>query len=362
MYEKTAPTARMQSATLRAAMYVAHSSINDNPYYDAAKYYGYASADEQALLTKPIENMPAEIGFDWLLADRRSLEAAPGISPADQPLEIGATFMGYLANPVLITNRGQQDSIINYTAQNHVATLPFLGNDTATQQAQSTVIREYVTLLQRLPCPSELDRFSQMLRDNKTDLNYIREVLTYTGNYDPSNQVSVDAIQDRYYDHNLNEVTYAYQGLVDLRDRSTYNMIGDDFVGDKPLPEDTLQNIVSYGSYVLAQVAHNMNIFGDIQMYLEPSAKLLNALTTGYQSITGDPASLAKALSDFNSILRGNYSYPNLNGEPTSPLANGLNVEAPSYTEMLSTYISSAFSESPMIPGMDEHDHHMHMM
>lgn len=362
MYEKTAPSARMQSATLRAAMYVAHSSLNDNPYYDAAKYYGYASADEQALLTKPIENMPAEIGFDWLIADRRSFEAPPGVSSVNSPLEIDSAFTGYLANPVLTVHRGQQDSIINYTSQGDVAVLPYLGNDPAAQQAQSTVIREYITLLQRLPSPSELDRFSQKLSANLIDTNYLEKVLTYRGNYDPANQISVDAIQDRYYDHNLNEVTYAYQGLVNLEDRSTYRMLGDDFVGEKPLPEDVLANVVSYGAYVLAQAAHNMNVYGDIQMYLEPSDKLLNALNTGYQSITGDPITLTKALSDFNSMLRGNYSYPSLNGEPTSPLANGLNVESSSYTEMLATYLSSAFSSAPLIPGMDEHMHMDHML
>jgi FtsP/CotA-like multicopper oxidase with cupredoxin domain len=357
MYEKDAPTAIMQSATLRAAMYVAHSSINDNPYYDAAKYEGYLSADEQLLLTSPLENIPGEIGFDWLINDRRSFAPANG-APAG-PLELDATFLGFLANPVITVSHGQNDYVINYTSQHDVAVLPLLGSDVAVQQLQSTVIREFVTYLQRLPSPAELDRFARRLQQKGGDVGYLHQVLTYNGKYDPRNQVSIDAVHDQYYDHVAGELRYAYQGIVNLADRSTYRMLGDEFQARMDLPEPVMANIIAYAFYALAQVAHDMNVHGDLLMYLGPSQKIMTILKTGYMSITEDPATLVTAINDFNFLLRGNYAFPSPNGEPTSPLANGLNVESPSYQEMISTYLHPAFGAPPMVAEHSGHQDHM---
>jgi hypothetical protein len=336
---------------------VAHSSINDNPYYDAAKYEGYLSADEQLLLTSPLENIPGEIGFDWLINDRRSFAPANG-APAG-PLELDATFLGFLANPVITVSHGQNDYVINYTSQHDVAVLPLLGSDVAVQQLQSTVIREFVTYLQRLPSPAELDRFARRLQQKGGDVGYLHQVLTYNGKYDPRNQVSIDAVHDQYYDHVAGELRYAYQGIVNLADRSTYRMLGDEFQARMDLPEPVMANIIAYAFYALAQVAHDMNVHGDLLMYLGPSQKIMTILKTGYMSITEDPATLVTAINDFNFLLRGNYAFPSPNGEPTSPLANGLNVESPSYQEMISTYLHPAFGAPPMVAEHSGHQDHM---
>lgn len=357
MYEKYAPTAIVQAATLRAAMYVAHSSLNDNPYYDAAKYYGYASADEQVLLSQPVGRLPATEGFDWLLADRFSaneLASSAGGDPItayNKPLEIEAGFSGYYANPVLFYRRGDSQDMLTYTAQSSLNRVPALSSDAAYRQAARSVIGLYVTTLQRLPTPAELHRFSERISRDGKSLAYIRKVITYQGDYDRSNSISVEAIEDTYYNHSTGEITYAYQGITDLRDRNTYRMIGDAYSKVTPIASARLQNIETFGLYLDQQLVNNMNVDGDILMYLGPSEKVRNLLRTSYRSIEADPASLDQAITALNRNLRGDYSYPM---GPTSPLANGLNVESPTYTPMLSTTLNPAFGKPPLIA--DPHD------
>jgi len=354
MYQKYAPTALVQAATLRAGMYVAHSNISDNPYYDAAKYYGYASVDEQTLLSNPVGQLGATLGFDWLLADRFSANDLGSVSATGhdritgyrQPLELNATFSGLLANPVLLASRGQNRDILTYQSQRSLNRLPGFSSDPVYEAAAGAVIGLFVTTLQRLPSPAELHRLSERVaRDGKT-LDYVREVITYRGNYNPLNPISVDAIEDRYYNHSTGQVTYAYQGITDLSKRSTYRMIGDSYVSLTPIDPARLTNIAAFGLYADLQLVNNMNIDGDLLMYLGASPALQQLLTNAYASITADPASIAPAISAFNQVLRGNYRYPM---GFSSPLANGLNVESPTYSPMFSTTLNPAFGAPPVI-------------
>ncbi|MFM7312740.1 MAG: hypothetical protein ACKO0M_06175, partial [Cyanobium sp.] len=164
-------------------------------------------------------------------------------------------------------------------------------------------------------------------------------------------------IADKYYNHSTNEITYAYAGITNLSKRSTYQMIGDDYISTTTIDPATLANIKTFGLYVDLQLANQMNVDGDIQMFLGPSSKAAGLLRTSWTTITADPSSVVAAISAFNQALRGNYAYPN--GLPTvtsSPLANGLNVESSSYKPMISTSLSDAFGQAPVIAdpmGMD---------
>ncbi|MFM7085451.1 MAG: multicopper oxidase domain-containing protein [Cyanobium sp.] len=360
MYEKHAPTAIVQAATLRAAMYVAHSSLSDNPYYDAAKYEGYASADEQVLLSQPVGILPATLGFDWLLADRFSAserlpnDGADPITAYRQPLELEATFSGYYANPVLLAQRGDNRDMLTYTAQSSFDRVPGQSSDAAYREAARAVIGVYVTTLQRLPSPAELHRFSERIcRDGKS-LAYIRKVITYQGDFDPANRISVDAIADTYYNHSTGKLTYAYQGVTDLERRSTYRMIGDSFRQEKPISPQALSNIETFGMYLDQQLVNNMNVDGDILMYLGASSKVQRLLRTAYRSIDADPRSLRQAIDTLNREIRGDYIYPM---GPSSPLANGLNVESPTYSPMISTTLHRAFGKPPVIADPNETHH-----
>ncbi|MFM7676456.1 MAG: DUF4114 domain-containing protein, partial [Synechococcus sp.] len=354
MYQKYEPFALVQAANLRAAMYVAHSNLSDNPYYDQAKYYGYASSDEQTLLTKPIGQLSATLGFDWLLADRFSANpllngsAASGdpITAYSQPLELDATFNGYYANPVLLASRGLNREVLTYTTQSNLDQLPYFSTDLSYRDAAKQVIRLFYSYLQRLPSPSELHRLSERISRDGKDAGYIEAVITYTGNYDARNPISVDAIADRYYNHASAEVTYAYQGITDLSNRSTFRMIGDDYQGFTPISSGRLANIATFGLYLDAQLANNMNLDGDIEMYLGYSEKAYALLASAADVISSDPASIRVAELALDAALKGNYSYPM---GPSSPLANGLNVESPTYSAMMSTKLSSSFAETPVI-------------
>lgn len=366
MYQKFAPTALVQAATLRAAMYVAHSNLSDNPYYDQAKYYGYASSDEQTLLTNPIGQLSATLGFDWLLADRFSANpllngsAASGdpITAYTQPLELDATFSGYYANPVLTASRGLNREVLTYTTQSNVDELPYFSTDLSYRDAAKQVIALFYSYLQRLPSPSELHRLSERIARDGKDAGYIAAVITYTGNYDPRNPISVDAIADRYYNHASAEVTYAYQGITDLSNRSTFRMIGDDYQGFIPIAPERLANISTFGLYLDAQFANNMNLDGDIEMYLGYSDKAYALLASAADAITSDPASIRAAELALDAALKGNYAYPM---GTSSPLANGLNVESPTYTAMMSTKLSSGFAEPPVIADPNAgHNHNGH--
>ena len=349
LYEKYAPTALMKSATLRAAKYVAHSKLGDNPYFDAAKYKTYVSADEQVLLSQPIGILESEAAFDWVLADIRSL--AGDLGPAPDPvtgyreaLELDATFAGYLANPVLGASRGQARELFTYTSQQTFDALPGFSSDAAYVKASRDVIGLYVTHLQRLPSPAELHRLARRLADDGRTVDYVRQVITYRGAYDPANPVSVDAIHDQYYNHATGDVRYAYQGITKLSDRSTYRMIGDDFTAVTPVDAQRLANIVDFGLYFDAQVVNNMNVDGDIMMFLGPSQAMKDLLKTSYASITANPVTVPLALGALNASLKGNYTYPL---GASSPLANGLNVESSTYESVYSPYLHEDLLVTP---------------
>ncbi|MFM7314445.1 MAG: multicopper oxidase domain-containing protein, partial [Cyanobium sp.] len=204
MYQKYASTALVQSATLRAGMYVANSDMSNNPYYDPAKYYGYVKADQQVLLTKPVDILTGVKGFDWLVADRFSANDLPynassgsaqdPLTDYVNPLEIDATFSGFWANPVLVTSRGDTPTdldytrnILSYTSQSTLDRLPGASSDAAYVNAARDVIGQFVSILQRLPSPAELHRLANRIALDGKTINYISQVLTYTGNYSTSN-------------------------------------------------------------------------------------------------------------------------------------------------------------------------------
>ena len=349
LYEKYAPTALMKSATLRAASYVAHAKLDENPYFDAAKYSTYVSADQQVLLSQPVGILQPQSGFDWILSDSRSLatDLGPAADPVTgfrDPLELDATFAGYQANPVLLASRGQARDVFTYTSQETQDALPSFSSNTAYVNASRAVIGLYVTHLQRLPSPAELHRLARRLSDDGQAIDYVRQVITYRGDYNPANPISVDAIQDQYYNHATGDIRYAYQGITSLSDRSTYRMIADDFSGVTPIDSRRLSNIVDFGLYLDAQIVNNMNIDGDIMMYLGPSQAIKDLLRTSYASITADPATVRQALSALNTSLRGNYSYPL---GTSSPLANGLNVESSTYEPGYSPYLHEDLLMAP---------------
>lgn len=355
MYQKYAPTALVQAATMRAAMYVAHSNMSDNPYYDEAKYYGYASSDEQTLLTKPIGQLSATLGFDWLLADRFSANQLDAASATSQdvlttyslPLELDATFAGYYANPILVAARGQSHGLFTYNSQTSLEQLPYFTTDTLYRNAAKKVIELYYAFLQRYPSPAELHRLSKRIAKDGKNAAYIEQVITYSGDYDANNQISVDAVSDQYFNHSTAEITYAYQGITDLQNRSTFRMIGDEYKGVTTLTQEKLANIVTFGLYLDAQLANNMNLNGDLEMYLGYSAKAHALLANSAAPITSDPVSIEAAELLLNAALKGTYSNPL---GPSSPLASGLNVESPTYSPMMSTMISPAFGQPIVIP------------
>ncbi|MBW0166987.1 MAG: multicopper oxidase domain-containing protein [Vulcanococcus sp.] len=360
MYQADHPDGVVKAATMRAAKYVAHSRLADNPYYDAAKYYGYEDADEQTLLTKPVGKIRADLGFNWLLADQFSLaESLPQADPitgASYSLEAG--FLGYLANPVLIASSGSATDILNYTTQTTRARLPFFSTNSDYASAAKDVIGLFVSNLGRLPSPFELHRLANRVVIDGKSLSYVEDVITYKGSAKASNQVSMDAISDQYYDHDLGDFRYAYQGVSDLRARSSYRLISDDSSGSGLSYESaTLNNIKNYGLYLDAQLVNNMNLDGDIFMYLGESPRLRRLLFDSFRSIDPSPQSLSEAKRSLDQVLSGNYSYPL--GE-SSPLANGLNVDGSSYSSSFTQLHPSLLDSSSVLIADASTAHHHH--
>lgn len=365
MYEKNTTEGLVKAATLRGAMYVAHSRIADNPYYDAAKYYGYADSDEQTLLTKPVGKLRAEVGFDWLLADQFSiadvLDTPDPLTGASFSLD--AAFTGYLANPTIQVSDGTRDELINYTAQSSVSRIPYWSSNPSYRSTARDIIGLFVQDLGRLPSPSELHRLTdRVVRDGKT-LDYVSQVANYKGPFNSRNEISVDALSDRFYDHSTSEVRYAFQGIVNFNRPNTFGFISGER-GSVSVPSGSarLENIKDYGLYLDAQLVNNMNIDGDIFMYLGPSAKLRNLLYNSFDSISEDPSSLASAIRALNTSLAGDYVYPL--GE-TSPLANGLNVGGSSYVHADSYLHPNLLASAPPLiadssSSGSHHAHHMH--
>jgi hypothetical protein len=359
IYQQDHPDGLVKAATLRAAKYVAHSKLADNPYYDAAKYYGYDDADEQTLLTKPVGKIRAELGFDWLLADQFSLaESLPPIDPVtgiNYSLEAG--FLGYLANPVLIASSGSSSDVLNYTSQTARASLPYFSTNSDYASAAKDVIGLFVSNLGRLPSPFELHRLANRVVIDGKPLSYVQDVITYKGSVKTSNPISIDAISDKYYDHDLGDFRYAYQGISDLSKRSSFGLISDER-SDNLASYDpaTLNNIKAYGLYLDAQLANNMNLDGDIFMYLGDSPRLRRLLFDSFRSIDSSSQSLAEAKRSLGLVLAGNYSYPL--GE-SSPLANGLNVDGSSYSSSFTQLHPSLLdSSSVLIADASVHHHH----
>jgi FtsP/CotA-like multicopper oxidase with cupredoxin domain len=359
IYQSDHPDGLVKAATMRAATYVAHSKIGANPFYDPAKYYGYADVDEQTLLTEPVAKIHADLGFDWLIADQFSLaESLPAIDPvtgASYSLESG--FIGYLANPVLIASSGSSSDILNYTSQNKRDSLAYFSSNRGYSSASKEVIGLFVSNLGRLPSPSELHRLTNRVVLDGKSLSYVQDVITYDGSVDASNPVSMDALSDKFYDHNLGDFRYAYQGVSDLSDRSSFGLISDDRSSSIPsYAPATLENIKNYGLYLDAQLVNNMNLDGDIFMYLDESSRLRRLLFDSFQSINSSDRSLSKAKRSLGRALSGDYSYPL--GQ-SSPLANGLNVGGSSYSSTFTLLNSNLLdSSSVLVADTSVHSHH----
>ena len=363
IYEKDTAEGLVKAATLRAAMYVAHSRIADNPYYDAAKYYGYADSDEQTLLSKPIGKIKAEQGFDWLLADQFSLaESLPARDPiTGSEYKLDASFSGYLANPVLMASSGDHSEFLNYTSQGKRDRLPFWSSNPQYRAIARDVIGLFATNLGRLPSPAELHRLTDRIYSDGKSLSYVNEVITYSGQYNIRNEVSVDALSDRFYDHASGEIRYAYQGITNLKNRNSFSMIADEASGLKSYTQATLENIKDFGLYLDSQIVNNMNIDGDIFMYLGASEKIRGLLYNSFASIGDSVSSVNLAKQALNNSLAGNYQYPN--GE-TSPITNGLYVGGSSYVESITLLHDNLLANAnPSIVNTGiggSHNHHMH--
>jgi len=360
LYQIDHPDGLVKAATMRAAKYVAHSRLADNPYYDAAKYYGYADADEQTLLTRPVGRIRADLGFDWLIADQFTLaDNLPGLDPVTgASYSLDASFIGYLANPVLIASNGIDSDITNYTSQSTRASLPYFAASPTYRSVAGDIIGLFVSTLGRLPSPSELHRLTNRVLIDSQPLSYVQQVVDYTGPYDPSDPVSIDALSDQYYDHTTGDFRYAYQGVSDLNVRSSFRLVSDDrsssIVSYSP---EVLANIKSYGLYLDAQLVNNMNIDGDLFMYLGESPRLRRLLFDSFRSIDSSSQSLIQATDALGLTLSGNYSYPL--GE-SSPLANGLNVDGSSYISS-STQLHPSLLGAPPFPIADASVVHHHL-
>jgi FtsP/CotA-like multicopper oxidase with cupredoxin domain len=349
MYQTDHPDGLVKAASLRAATYVAHSEVDANPYYDPAKYYSSADVDQQTLLTQPVGMIRADLGFDWLLADQFSLaESLPTIDPvtgASYSLESG--FIGYLANPVLIASSGSSSDILNYTSQNTRDSLPYLTSNREYSSAAKEVIGLFVSNLGRLPSPFELHRLTNRVVLGNKPLSYVQDVITYSGPVDSTNAISMDALSDRFYDHGLGEFRYAYQGRSNLADRSSFGLIHDDRSDSVThYTPKTLDNIKSFGLYLDAQLVNNMNLDGDIEIYLGESPRLRRLLFDSFKAINSSDRSLAKAKRSLGQTLSGNYSYPLGN---SSPIANGLNVDGSSYTSTFTQLNPSLLDSSSVL-------------
>jgi hypothetical protein len=346
MYQKDSAEALVQTATMRAASYVAHSKVDANPFYDQAKYQGYVKTDVQVENSKPVAILSpinSGSGFDWIVNDQESLSGL--VRNGGGNLQVKQTYAGILANPITIASSGNSFSTYNYLDQHTTSSLPYLNNNMELEGAQRAVISIFVSTLDRLPTPEELTRFSTRLTTDKKDINYLRQVLSYNGKFDANNPVSKDAILGSQYDHVNNSLTYSASGVVDLSKRSTYTMLGESYKTGINYSADTLANISTYGLYALSQIATDINVYGDIQMYLGQNEKVIQLLKDSYRGINDSIDSIGTAIANLNSSLLGNYHYASANGSPSSPLANGLNVESSTFQDGINT-LASGFASS----------------
>ena len=357
IYQKEAKRAQVKTATMRAASYVAHSTGEFNPFFDEAKYLAYASDDFQFKATSPVDVLKpidSGYGFDWLVNDELSLSDLKKRGGGED-LQLKQTYSGYLANPVTVASVGEATDTYAYLDQNNTFRLPELSNDSELTKAQAQVIEVFVDEIDRLPTPEELARFSTRLLGGAygsqpsrpaENVSYLRKVLQYDGDFDAQDSVASDAILGLYYDHALDEVTYAQAGVVDFGDRKTYLNLADDR-GRKDrtnYSSDDLDRISKFGLYAIAQVGNSINVDGDIQMFLGASPKLKNLLSSSYRKLGRGDISLKAAKRKLDQALKGDYVYPGEEKyEGSSPLQNGLNVESPSFKDSEFNVLSSAF-------------------
>ena len=358
IYQKEAKSAQVKTATMRAASYVAHSTGDFNPFFDEAKYSSYSGDDFQVKSTSPVDRLTpidSGYGFDWLVNDELSLsDLKKRGGGAD--LQLKQTYSGYLANPVTVASVGNATDTYAYLDQNNTFRLPELSNDNQLTKAQKQVIEIFVDEIDRLPTPEELARFSTRLLGGAygsqssrpaENTSYLRKVLRYNGEFDAKDPVASDAILGLFYDHALDEVTYAQAGIVDFSDRRTYSNLADDRGKKDPATysENDLNRISEFGLYAIAQLGNSINIDGDIQMFLGQSSKLKSLLSSSYRELGSGNSTLKIAKEDLNSVLKGDYIYPgDEKNAGSSPLQNGLNVESASFKDSEFNTLNSAFS------------------
>ena len=357
IYQKEANSAQVKTATMRAASYVAHSTGDFNPFFDEAKYSAYASDDFQFKTTSPVDRLTpidSGYGFDWLVNDELSLsELKKRGNNAD--LQLKQTYSGYLANPVTVATVGDATDTYAYLDQNNTFRLPELSNDSNLANAQKQVIEVFVDEIDRLPTPEELARFSTRLLGGAygsqssrpaENISYLRKVLRYDDDFSLNDPIASDAILGEYYDHALNEVTYAQSGIVNFDDRDTYVNLAEDRGTNDPVnySKKELNRISKFGLYAIAQLGNSINIDGDIQMFLGKSSKLKGLLSSSYRELGSGNSTLKAAKESLNSALKGDYMYP---GDEeyagSSPLQNGLNVESSSFKDSEFNVLNSSF-------------------
>ena len=360
IYQKEAKSAQVKTATMRAASYVAHSTGDFNPFFDEAKYSSYASDDFQVKSTSPVDRLlpiDSGYGFDWLVNDQLSLsDLKKRGGGAD--LQLKQTYSGYLANPVTVASVGNATDTYAYLDQNNTFRLPELSNDNQLTKAQQQVIEVFVDEIDRLPTPEELARFSSRLLGGSygsqssrpaENTSYLREVLQYKGKFDAKDPIASDAILGLFYDHALEEVTYAQAGIVDFGDRKTYLNLAADRGQKDPdtYSKDDLNRISEFGLYAIAQLGNSINIDGDIQMFLGQSSKLKGLLSSSYRDLGRGNSTLKQAKESLNEALKGDYIYPgDEKNEGSSPLQNGLNVESASFKDSQFNTLNSAFGSN----------------
>ena len=359
IYQKKAKSAQVKTATMRAASYVAHSTGDFNPFIDEAKYSSNASDDFQFKSTSPLDRLTpidSGFGFDWLVNDERSLSNLKKRG-GGADLQLKQTFSGYLANPVTVASVGDATDTYAYLDQTNTFRLPELSNDDQLAKAQKQVIKVFVDEIDRLPTPEELARFSTRLLGGAygsqssrpaENSSYLREVLRYNGEFDDKDPVASDAILGLYYDHALDEVTYAQAGIVDFSDRGTYANLADDRGAQNSVSysKKDLNRISEFGLYAIAQLGNSINIDGDIQMFLGPSSKLKDLLSSSYRELGIGSVTLKEAKESLNAALKGDYVYPgDEDNAGSSPLQNGLNVESPTFKDSQFNTLSPAFGE-----------------
>ena len=374
IYQKERSSAKVKTATMRAASYVAHSTGDFNPFVDEAKYSAYAADDFQFKISAPIERLEtidSGRGFDWLVNDEKSL-ADLKRRGGGQQLQVKQGFSGFLANPVSVASVGDATDTYAYLDQNNTFNLPYLSNDDELISAQKDVIQIFVEEIDRLPSPEELARFSSRLlghaygnSDNaqtKTK-RYIRKVLRYQGDFDANEPIATDAILGKYYDHALGSVTYAQAGIVDFNDKTTYLNLADDRgkPNDASYTKNDMNKISEFGLYAIAQIGNSINIDGDIEMYMGPSTKLKGLLSSSYRSLGLGEQTLNESINQLNANLKGNYTYPGeAKYDGSSPLQNGLNVESPSFIDSEYNTLSPEFSDTSNTTFLELGSSHAH--